>query len=382
MKTSGTRAPGRRPGGTRYRLQATIGNSCIAAVCTAAVVAAAAMPAQAQTFKGKTINIYVGYSAGGGTDAAARLIASHLGKHVTGSPNVIVRNMPGGGGIRAHNYVFEKAKPDGLALLYAPSAIQGQLLERPGVRFDYTKFTIIAPFITAPSVIYARNDAVPGGLKKPADIVKAPRLVFAGLRASSSLAIWSVASLNLLGVKYRFVAGYRGTAPMVAAVRKGEANISATSLQGIRSTVEPALVDKGVGSLLWYFPVKDQNGNWLKSDEAGSIANFLDVYKAVHGKAPAGKEWERFLYWVDVFSLASTYLMGPPGMDAKPTAELREALRKLIADKDYIAAQKKTFGFAARLASPEKTAERMKQVVDANNEHLKYWQGYLAKLGK
>lgn len=338
--------------------------------------------AQAQALKGKTISIMVGYSAGGGTDAAARLIAEHLGKHVPGNPKFIVRNMPGGGGVRAHNYVFEKAKPDGQMLIYAPSALQGQLLKRPGIRFDYSKFAIIAPFKTAPSVIYGRTDIVPGGLKSSSDITKAPKLVFAGLRPTSSLSIWSVASLNLLGVKYRFVSGYRGTAKMVKAVTAGEANISATSLQGIRSTVEPTLIKKGAGKLLWYFPVKDDDGNWVKSANTGAIPTFLEVYKQVHGKDPSGPEWERFNYWADVFSLATTFLMGPPGMDKAATSDLRNGVAKMITDKDYIAAQKKLFGFAARLADATKVSARMNKIIATDSPHLAYWKKTLGGLGK
>ncbi len=350
-----------------------------------AIVAAGAMvfataPAYAQALKGKTISIIVGYSAGGGTDTAARLIASHLTKHVAGNPKIIVRNMPGGGGIRAHNFVYEKAKPDGQTLLYAPNAIQGQLLKRPGVRFDYAKFTILAPFKTAPSVIYGRTDMVPGGLKKPADIMKAPKLVFAGLRPTSSLAIWSVASMNLLGVKYRFVSGYRGTSKMVKAVTSGEANISATSLQGIRASVEPTLVKKGIGKLLWYFPVKDDDGKWIKSPNTGSIPTFLEVYKQVHGKDPSGAEWDRFNYWADVFSLATTFLMGPPGMDKAATADLRKGVAAMIADKAYVAAQKKTFGFAATLANADKVSARMNKIINTPSPHVAYWKKTLGGL--
>ena len=75
----------------------------LVAILAAGALAAAAIPATAQTpeqfFKGKTITFYVGLSPGGGYDLNARLVAKHFGKYVPGNPNVIVKNMPGGGGL-------------------------------------------------------------------------------------------------------------------------------------------------------------------------------------------------------------------------------------------------------------------------------------------
>src|SRR6187551_1106515 len=80
--------------------------------------AAATWPARAQNsaefFKDKTVTFYVGLSAGGGYDVNARLVAKHIGKYIPGNPQVIVRNMPGGGGLVMTNYVANVAPKDGL----------------------------------------------------------------------------------------------------------------------------------------------------------------------------------------------------------------------------------------------------------------------------
>ena len=77
-----------------------------------AVVSSAAM-AQAQTpeefYKGKTVEIYVGTSPGGGYDLYGRLVARHIGVHIPGKPTVIVKNMPGAGHLKMANYVFNAA---------------------------------------------------------------------------------------------------------------------------------------------------------------------------------------------------------------------------------------------------------------------------------
>ena len=69
-------------------------------------------PASAQEafFQGKTIRIIVGFSAGGGFDVYSRTIARHMGKHITGSPSVLVENMPGAGSMIAANHLYNQAK--------------------------------------------------------------------------------------------------------------------------------------------------------------------------------------------------------------------------------------------------------------------------------
>src|SRR5919106_2340177 len=73
--------------------------------------------AQAEPFfKGKTIRIMVGSTAGGFYDRWARLFARHMPKYIPGQPEIIAQNMPGAGSVIAANHVFNVAKPDGLTL--------------------------------------------------------------------------------------------------------------------------------------------------------------------------------------------------------------------------------------------------------------------------
>ena len=80
-------------------------------------------PAAAQTpyYQGKTITIITGSQTGDLFDIYARMIATHMGKHIPGNPNMLVQNMTGAGHIVAANYVYSVAKPDGLTLARAQS---------------------------------------------------------------------------------------------------------------------------------------------------------------------------------------------------------------------------------------------------------------------
>ena len=91
-------------------------------------------------YEGKTITIVVGTTAGG-TIAAARLLARHLGKYIPGNPAVVVQTMPGGAHLVATNHVFSRAKADGLTLLAAnPNVAIAQLVKVDNANFEVRKF--------------------------------------------------------------------------------------------------------------------------------------------------------------------------------------------------------------------------------------------------
>jgi len=353
----------------------------MACLIVLAVFMVGVTPVGAQFYKGKTITILVGYAAGGGSDTTARLLARHFPKYIPGNPKVVVKNMTGGGGMKVRNYMYERAKPDGLTLCFMPSAVQAQLLGEPGVRFDYGKFSIIGPLLGPPIVAYARTDIVPGGLKRSADIIKAKDLKFAGHRPSSWLDLLVLPALDLLGLKYTYIPGYRGTAKVSAALQRGEANISATSLAGYRSTVEPVLSKGNQGGAIWYYPIKDAQGNFIKNPNAGDIPTFIDVYKEIKG-TPSGWEWEAFSSWFDDPWTALKVLYGPPNVNPDLIKELRVAFKAMMATKEMKADEKKIFGFTHEALSAAQIEKAMGNLNKKDPKIIQYWRDYVAEKGK
>src|SRR5258706_4229541 len=95
-------------------------------------------------YKGKTIRLIVGASAGGGYDTYTRTLARHMGKHIQGNPTLVVDNMPGAGFLISANYMYKIAKPDGLTVgHFIGGLFLQQLLGKPGVEFDSRKFEFI-----------------------------------------------------------------------------------------------------------------------------------------------------------------------------------------------------------------------------------------------
>ena len=101
-------------------------------------------PAAAQDFyAGKTLKIVVGLEAGGTVDAAARLFAPHLRKHIPGHPTIVIQNMPSAAGVGATNFIYEKAEPDGLTILYNSWDPLAQALGGEGLRARYENFEFL-----------------------------------------------------------------------------------------------------------------------------------------------------------------------------------------------------------------------------------------------
>src|SRR5438045_7322335 len=129
------------------RSAGTNGRGCLRratlAGVAAAVLTATPAAAQADFYSGKSIQLLVGLSAGGGYDAYARMLARHMGRHIPGNPRLIPQNMPGAGSLKAVNYLYNVAPKDGTAIAgFAPGVVVEPLLGRSeGTQFDAPKFT-------------------------------------------------------------------------------------------------------------------------------------------------------------------------------------------------------------------------------------------------
>lgn len=136
-------------------------------------------------YKGKTLTIIAGYRPGGGVDANARLIARNIGRFIPGKPDVIVKNMDGAGGGIAANYVYNKAKPDGLTIS-TPGRdwILRGLLKDPGVRFEALKYTFIGSPGAVNFYLWIRADT---GIKNFEALKNSKKtIIYGGLRPSTA----------------------------------------------------------------------------------------------------------------------------------------------------------------------------------------------------
>src|SRR5438093_1436520 len=111
-------------------------------------------------YKGKTIKVLVGTTAGSLYDLWARTIAAHIGKQIPGNPETLVQSMPGASHKIATNYLYNVAKPDGLTIIGSilPGVYMDQLVGRPEVKFDWAKFVWIGSPVKSESQMTMRAD--------------------------------------------------------------------------------------------------------------------------------------------------------------------------------------------------------------------------------
>src|SRR5215469_13231894 len=87
----------------------------IAAIAASLAAASIAWGQAANFYRGKAVDLEIGYSVGGGYDVYARMVAPHMGKHIPGNPTLVAKNMEGAGSLRLANWIYNVAPKDGTA---------------------------------------------------------------------------------------------------------------------------------------------------------------------------------------------------------------------------------------------------------------------------
>ena len=179
------------------------------------------LQAQTNFYQGKIIRVVVGSSPGGGYDLWARLMARYLGKYVPGNPETVVQNMPGAGGVVAANYIYAVARPDGLTLgAFNPGLYFEQLVGRPEVKFDWSKFTWIGSPEQNDVMHYIRSDAP---FKTVDDLRNAKEPPRCGSTGTGTSGHYLPHLLDeTLGIKTTIVSGYQGGSEIDLAVERNE----------------------------------------------------------------------------------------------------------------------------------------------------------------
>jgi tripartite-type tricarboxylate transporter receptor subunit TctC len=199
----------------------TLTTICLAVFLFAPGLASKAWTQAEPFYKGKTIRIMVGSTAGGFYDRWARLFARYMGKYIPGQPEIIAQNMPGAGSVIAANHVFNVAKPDGLTIAMPLNSLYvDQLAGRGEVQFDLRKFHWIGSPAVESVIMYMRADTP---YRSIADIVKAkepPKC--GGTGTASSDYILAKVLEETIGARINNVLGYAGGTEIDIAVEKGE----------------------------------------------------------------------------------------------------------------------------------------------------------------
>jgi tripartite-type tricarboxylate transporter receptor subunit TctC len=290
--------------------------------------------ASAQNFAGKTIEIIVPYGTGGATDLGARAFARVLPAYLEGKPTVIVRNMPGGGGLVGVNYLGEVAKPDGLTILIWTWNPIAHLTKEPNLRVHLDEFQPVGG-VHFGEVAFMRADASPT-YKEPADFIKIDPLWFGGLGPSNFKDIMGRLELDLLGAKYKYIGSYNGSQDIVLAIQRNELQFTRISSASWRGQIAPDLGKNGIVRALWQGGRLSGN-TMLRDADLPDLPTFEEFYSSIHGKQPSGKKWEMYSFLRDIRGAFSDAVLLPPKTPTPIVGAIQKAFLSATEDPAFIA---------------------------------------------
>jgi tripartite-type tricarboxylate transporter receptor subunit TctC len=289
-----------------------------AAVLLSAPCAQAQSPAE--FYKGKNVELYIGYSVGGGYDIYARLLAKHMGKHIPGNPNVLPKNMEGAGSLRLANWLYNVAPKDGTAfgIIGRGTAFDPLLGRSKGAQFEAAKYTWIGSANNEVSVCVAWHTS---GIRRFEELLS-KELTVGGTGAAADTDQFPRIMNGMLGTKMKIVTGYPGGNDVGLALERGEVNgRCGWSWSSVKATHQKWLDEKKVNILVQLALEKhpDLPDVPLITDLATTDEQRA-IFKLIFARQVMGRPF-----------------LGPPGIPPDRTAALRKAFMDTMKDKDFLA---------------------------------------------
>ena len=290
-------------------------------VCACIALAFTAASARAESvedfYRGKTITVTIGLGAGGGYDLYARVMAKHVGRYLPGNPVIVPKNMPGGGGVQAANYLANVAPRDGSEIgMLAPSVILMPLFGDPVAKFDPRRFTGIGSM---------NNEVLSCGVWSTTGITRFEELfqkevIFGGTGPAGVLTQHPLVLQNLLGAQVKLVTGYAGSKEVNLALHRGEVQgacgLSASSLKAdYREEWHSGLLR-----------ILIQMG----SREHPDFKGVPSIYKFARTD-----EELQVLHLLFDQSIMGRVVLAPPGVPTDRRDALRHAFERTLADADF-----------------------------------------------
>lgn len=300
--------------------------------------------ATAQTAKpiagGKNITMIISYGTGGGYDIYGRLVARHLGRHLPGTPTVVVKNMPGAGGLTGANYLYNVSPKDGSEIgVINQNAALGQLIDTKSVKYDARKFTWIGRATSNVEIFYAWHTA------KIDTIADAERqeVIAGGTGPTSSSEVMPRVMNQLLGTKFKTVAGYVDGGAVTLALQRGEVEAYVTPWAVLKTRNAQWLRDKQIKILVQF--------SLERHPDLPNIPTSLDLAKT--------KEDRQVFALLASGSSLGRSIVAPPALPPEVTKVLRAGFDGAVNDPDLRAEAEK-----AKLELDTASGEQLQKIVD------------------
>jgi tripartite-type tricarboxylate transporter receptor subunit TctC len=282
-------------------------------------------PCSAQDFyAGKSIQLVIGFDAGGGYDLYARTVARYWARHIPGNPTFVPQNMPGAGTRIAANWLYNVAPKDGTAVgTVVQSTAVDQALGEPGIRFDAASFNWLGNPIVDNLVTLSWSAS---GLATLED-VKSKGGLFCGSTGGGPTTVFPRVINQLLGMQIKVVTGYPGQTAVNIAMERGEVNcIGGTTWSSVKATMRPMLDARKVNMLVQWGASKDPEISAYANRDVPLIQEF--------GQTDLDR---RVLVFIGSGAAFGRPLLAPPGVPRERVDILRRTFDLTMKDPEFLA---------------------------------------------
>jgi tripartite-type tricarboxylate transporter receptor subunit TctC len=319
-------------------------------------------------FAGKTVNMTIGFAAGGGVDLYGRTLGRHLAQKLPGAPSVVVFNKPGAGGVVALNDWAARAEPNGLNVtIGAQSQTDPDALSRTKAKFDPATFKIVGGLGAYSQGLFIRKDALPRLTDKSAPPVVIG-MVGSTLRGGTYQVLWGA---SFLGWNVKWVVGYQSTGEVRQALERGEiemATFGATKDFDYIMKSGKVIVVSQTGQV--------QDGKRVKRPILGDAPIFSDL---VRDKIHDPEARSAFSYWEDV-SQIGMWVALPAGTPEPIVATYLKAFEATTSDPVFQSEYSKIDPDSI-LATKADIERQIGALAKVSPETLKYLEGALRRQG-
>ena len=270
----------------------------------------------ADFYRGRQMQMLIGYSAGAGYDLYARVLARHMGRHIPGGPTLVPQNMPGAGSLKLANFLYSQAAKDGSVV----GMVSRGMATEPmfgDAKFDPIKFSWIGSITSEVSVCAIWHTAA---VKSWADVATKD-FTLGGMGTASETDTFSMLLRNMFGAKMKLVSGYPGGNDVNLAIERGE-------------------VDGRCG---WsWSSIKSQKTAWLKEKKINIV---VQMGMAKHPDLPnvpslielaQNDEQRQMLRLIFTQLVLGRPFMAPPGIPEDRKLALRRAFDATMKDPEFL----------------------------------------------
>jgi tripartite-type tricarboxylate transporter receptor subunit TctC len=272
----------------------------------------------AEFYKGRNVELYIGYSVGGAYDLYARTLARHLGKHIPGNPNVVPKNMEGAGSLRLANWIYNVGAKDGTALAtIGRGTAFDPLLGSKGAQFQADRFTWLGSANNEVSVCVAWKTS---GVSRLEDVMT-KELIVGGTGQAADTDQFPRILNGTLGTKFKIVTGYPGGNDVTIAMERGEVKgRCGWSWSSVVATHKRWVDDKSINILVQLS--LDRHPDLPHVPFVMDYAKTEDqklIFKLIFARQVMGRPF-----------------LAPPGVPKDRTEALRKAFMDTMSDKEFL----------------------------------------------